>query len=62
MSEPKIVEAVGSGRVNLLKAIEQLSTGNRQRMSVAKVRVQKVRDGKVYEDTTLEFERNGFHG
>lgn len=63
MSEPKIVEAVGNGTVNLSRALGALSgkSDGSVRADITRVRVQKVRDGKVYEDVTLEA-KHGFHG
>lgn len=63
MSDSKIVEAVGHGRLNLFAALESLvPQTNSIQPSIAKVRVQKVRDGKVYEDLTMEVKPSGFHG
>lgn len=57
MSEEKIVEAVGNGKVDLSKVVP-ISDG-RVAPSIAKVRVIKRRDGVVYEDRTVEFKPNG---
>ena len=63
MSE-KVVEATGNGRVNLTKAVAALGDApshGKIQPSIARVRVQKVRNGVVYEDRVIEYERNGFH-
>ncbi len=43
----KIIEAVGRGKIHLPKPV--------MRPRIAKVRVVKKRDGKVYEDLTIEY-------
>lgn len=62
MSEEKVIEAVGSGRITLDRALARFGIKPQSgpgdvKCAIHKVRVQKKRDGKVYEDVTLEFPR-----